>query len=95
MLVIVSYVIIAAIEKRAHGRARRVILAACDGFRGMLVAVLVLLAALALWNYVGMGAFRYGRYLNAYEFYHYYMGSKYAREIGYTNLYNASVVADA
>lgn len=94
ILVIAAYVIIAAVEKRARVRARRLILALCDGLRGMLVAVLVLLAALALWNYVGQGAFRYGRYFNAYEFYHYYLGSKYAREIGYTNLYNASLVAD-
>jgi energy-converting hydrogenase Eha subunit A len=35
-----------------------------------------------------------GRYFNPYEFFHYYVGSKYARELGYTRLYDAAVLVD-
>jgi hypothetical protein len=38
--------------------------------------------------------FRYGTYLNEWDFYHYYVGTKYAHELGYTNLYSATLVAD-
>ena len=62
--------------------------------RLFLAAILFVLACLAVCNYTKCGHWRYNSYLNAYEFYHYYMGSKYAHEIGYTNLYNASLVAD-
>ena len=41
-----------------------------------------------------IGQWRHGTYFNSYEFFHYYMGSKYARELGYTGLYAASLVAD-
>ncbi len=61
---------------------------------GMLLPILLCAALLAVGNYTEFGRWRYNSYLNAYEFYHYYMGSKYADEIGYTDLYNASLVAD-
>ncbi len=68
---------------------------AITGFiRGLLVAVLLCLAFLSVENYLNFGRGRYGTYLNAYEFYHYYMGSKYAHEISYDRLYEASIVAD-
>jgi hypothetical protein len=35
------------------------------------------------------------RYFNPYEFFHYYVGSKYARELGYARLYDAAVLVDA
>jgi hypothetical protein len=35
-----------------------------------------------------------GRYFNAYEFFHYYVGAKYAPELGYTRLYDAATVLD-
>ncbi len=34
------------------------------------------------------------RYFNPYEFFHYYVGAKYARELGYTRLYDAAVLVD-
>lgn len=61
---------------------------------GLALPVLLCAAVLAVGNYTKFGNWRYSSYLNAYEFYHYYMGSKYAAEIGYTDLYNASLVAD-
>jgi len=33
--------------------------------------------------------------IHEHEFFHYYMGSKYSREIGYLDLYNCAIVADA
>jgi hypothetical protein len=39
--------------------------------------------------------FHFGGFVNPHEFFHYYLGSKYAAEIGYFDLYNAALVADA
>ena len=50
---------------------------------GLLLMALFLTAVLAMGNYNNFGKWRYGSFLNAYEFYHYYLGTKYAREIGY------------
>ncbi len=61
---------------------------------GFLMAGLVTMTFFAAANYLDWGRFRNGRYLNAYEFYHYYLGTKYAPEIGYTGLYAASLIAD-
>lgn len=62
---------------------------------GILLAVLLVAAIFSAGNYAdNFGKWRYGSIFNAYEFYHYYMGSKYTREIEYTNLYAASLVAD-
>ncbi len=61
---------------------------------GFLFATLLTTAAVAMVNYLDYFNFRYGRYLNAYEHYHYYLGTKYAQEIGYTGLYAASLIAD-
>lgn len=36
-----------------------------------------------------------GAYLHCWEMYHYYVGAKYAPELGYTRLYRCSTVADA
>lgn len=60
-----------------------------------LVAVIGLSAILAVTTYSDFGVFRYGTYLNEWDFYHYYLGTKYAPELGYTNLYGATWLADA
>jgi hypothetical protein len=60
----------------------------------ILIGVLALSAVLAVATYLDFGVFRYGTYLNEWDFYHYYMGTKYAPELGYTNLYGATLVAD-
>lgn len=64
------------------------------GMRGLVTALLIPLAVYAVGNYTDFGKFRYGTYFNAYEFYHYYIGTKYAPEVGYSNMYNASLIAD-
>ncbi|MFP4502931.1 MAG: CapA family protein [Candidatus Hydrogenedentota bacterium] len=61
--------------------------------RGMLAAALLATAAVALWNYTE-DHYRQGRYFNAYEHFHYYLGAKYTPEVGYYDLYNAVFVAD-
>ncbi len=61
----------------------------------ILMGVLSVTAILALENYRATDYYRYNSYLNAYEFYHYYIGSKYAREVGYTDMYAASIIADS
>ncbi len=62
--------------------------------RRLLLGVLGVGAVLAVATYLDFGVFRYGTYLNEWDFYHYYVGTKYARELGYTNLYGATLVAD-
>jgi hypothetical protein len=56
--------------------------------------VLGISAVLAVATYLDFGVFRYGSYLNEWDFYHYYVGTKYAPELGYTNLYGATLAAD-
>ena len=62
--------------------------------RQLLLGVLGVSAVLAVATYLDFGVFRYGTYLNEWDFYHYYVGTKYARELGYTNLYGATLAAD-
>ena len=62
--------------------------------RRLLVGVLGVSALLAVVTYADFGVFRYGTYLNEWDFYHYYVGTKYAHELGYTNLYGATLAAD-
>lgn len=68
-------------------------------------AVLLALAFFALANFFHFGFF-HSRYLNygwldsraflhSWDLYHYYTGAKYFDELGYHNLYNATIVADA
>jgi hypothetical protein len=42
-----------------------------------------------------LGSFRGGTFLHYGEMFHYYLGSKYFHELGYYELYNATIVADA
>jgi hypothetical protein len=62
--------------------------------RRALMVLLGLAAVLAVATYVDFGVFRYGSYLNEWDLYHYYLGTKYAPELGYTNLYGATLAAD-
>ena len=62
--------------------------------RRVLLAVLGVAAVLSVFTYVDFGVFRYGTYLNEWDFYHYYVGTKYAPELGYSNLYGATLAAD-
>jgi hypothetical protein len=49
---------------------------------------------LSVATYADFGVFRYGSYLNEWDLYHYYLGTKYAHELGYRNLYGATLIAD-
>lgn len=49
--------------------------------------------ALSVANYTDFGLMRYGTYLNEWAVFHYYLGSKYADELGYDTLYDAAFVA--
>ncbi|MBN2576756.1 MAG: hypothetical protein JXP73_19485 [Deltaproteobacteria bacterium] len=89
VLAIAAYV---ALESRAA--ARRLSAALCRRARRALLAVLGLAGVLAVGTYVDFGLFRYGTYLNEWDFYHYYVGTKYAPELRYTNLYGATLLAD-
>jgi len=60
-----------------------------------LLASLAVLAALTPFVWTNFFNWHFGGYLNTYEFFHYYLGSKYADEVGYFDLYNAVLVADA
>ncbi len=62
--------------------------------RGSLAALAVL-TLVATANYFDYGLFRYNTYFNEWDAYHYYVGTKYIRELGYTHLYEATLVADA
>ncbi len=64
-------------------------------FRARATAGLVVAAVLAVSCYVDFGRFRYGSYLNEWDVYHYYLGTKYLDELGYEGLYEATLVADA
>lgn len=57
-------------------------------------ALVTLLAGAAFIFYFNAGNFRYGRYINPHDVFHYYLGSKYSPELGYSNLYAAALVAD-
>ena len=58
---------------------------------GLLVATGVA-AGLAWPNFL---EFRYGSYLHGHDMFHYYVGSKYLPELGYTRLYECTALADA
>jgi hypothetical protein len=62
--------------------------------RGLLLGLLAVAALLAVAVYLDFGVFRYGTFLNEWDFFHYYVGSKYAPELGYTKLYGATLLAD-
>ena len=62
--------------------------------RWAVTAVLTLAGMVAVLSYLEFGQFRYGRYINPHDVFHYYMGSKYSREIGYSHLYASTLVAD-
>jgi hypothetical protein len=62
--------------------------------RGKATAILVVCAVVAVGTYAVLERSHDGRFVNGWEFFHYYLGSKYAPELGYTGLYAAALVAD-
>lgn len=63
-----------------------------DLARGMLLS-LAMFVALAGGMCYWSSSWWSNRYLNSYEFFHYYVGAKYWKELGYTDLYKATNVA--
>jgi hypothetical protein len=59
-------------------------------YRPFLVASLLL----AIGNYLSFGEFRFGSYMNEWDVTHYYLGTKYAVELGYDHGYEAIWLAD-
>jgi hypothetical protein len=70
-------------ERRPHAHAR---------LRDRLLAGLGVIAAL---TYVNFGFFHFGAFIHDHEWTHYYLGSKYSRELSYERLYECLSVADA
>jgi hypothetical protein len=61
--------------------------------RDVVLAIVGVLSFACWWN---LGRFHFGSgYLQVNDQYHYYVGSKYTRELGYTKLYDCTAVADA
>lgn len=57
--------------------------------KGVALALAVLSAA----SYTSFGDLGYSKFYHRWEFFHYYMGSKYDRELGYERLYQCAAVA--
>lgn len=61
----------------------------------ILLAIVAGVAALGWWNFLQISGEDYGRTFYGYwDVNHYYLGGKYAPELGYTNLYHCMMVAD-
>jgi len=64
--------------------------------RPALDVLLILLAAVCAASYFDFGQFpKYRRFMNPHDVFHYYLGSKYSREIGFANLYECVAIATA
>ncbi len=62
--------------------------------RRWITAMLAACAVVAVGSYAVADRSAQGQFVNGWEFFHYYLGSKYASELGYTGLYEAALVAD-
>jgi hypothetical protein len=60
--------------------------------RDLLLIALTIASALAWWNFL---QFHYWHYIHFSDTFHYYVGSKYFSELGYTRLYACTAIADA
>jgi hypothetical protein len=94
VLALLAVAIIAAYAFLESRHGARLSAAAKRLARRILLALLGLSALLAVATFLDFGVFRYGSYINEWDFYHYYVGTKYAPELRYTNLYGATLLAD-
>lgn len=92
-LLIVAFLIVRALLGRAS--KERVSDETRTRFERGSLAAMAVLTLVAAANYCDYGLFRYNTYLNEWDAYHYYIGTKYIRELGYTHMYEATLVADA
>lgn len=94
VLALLAVTIIGAYAFLESRHGRRLSAAAGQAVRRALLGLLAFAAVLAGATFADFGVFRYGSYINEWDVYHYYMGTKYAQELGYTRLYGATLAAD-
>lgn len=58
-------------------------------------AMLLALGLTCYAGYYNWGSYHFPVYIHHYEFYHYFIGSKYFKELAYTRLYECSSIAEA
>jgi len=75
-------------RNRAERRGDRGRLARADRF-------LAVAGFVAILTYFNFGAFHFDNYIHGWDTFHYYVGSKYFRELGYDRLYECVAVADS
>jgi hypothetical protein len=57
--------------------------------------MLVLVGVLSFFAYFNFGKFHFGNYIHFWDTYHYYVGTKYFKELSYDRLYECASVADS
>lgn len=58
-------------------------------------AAFAVAGVIAILTYFNFGAFHFGSFVHGWDTFHYYVGAKYFRELGYDRLYDCVAVADA
>ena len=58
-------------------------------------AILALLGLVAFLTYFNFGSFHFPNFIHGWDTFHYYIGSKYSRELSYDRLYECVAVADS
>jgi hypothetical protein len=66
-----------------------------DKFKKLRDRLLMLLGVLSFCAYWNFFSFHFGNYFHAWDAYHYYVGSKYFKELSYDRLYECDAVADS
>lgn len=74
-------------------RARRLREKIPERFRRRIAYVMTALAFLVYFDFFNPNV-RYDQYYHRHEFYHYYLGSKYSKELGYLRLYECTMIAE-
>ncbi len=74
-------------------RARRLKQPISDRTKRRATVILVGLSFLTYFDFFNPNV-RYSEYYHRHEFYHYYLGSKYSDELGYTRLYECTAIAE-
>ncbi|HEX2658864.1 MAG TPA: discoidin domain-containing protein, partial [Polyangia bacterium] len=57
--------------------------------------LLVIVGVLSFFAYFNFGKFHFGNYIHYWDVYHYYVGTKYFKELSYDRLYECSSLADS
>jgi hypothetical protein len=64
-------------------------------FRRLRDGLLVAVGLLSFGTYFNFGFFHFGNWVHNWDVFHYYVGAKYFRELGYERLYECVAIADA